>query len=288
MTRVLRHLTPSTHRWVVWPIARLVRIVFHSRSEAASVSGRRGKAGRRAAAPRWRRGASDSVEAAASGGRPPPRTVRQIVRSRGGWRAVSRGRWGRTGCGRRGRIESGAPSRHVKCSVDLCTSTATWLVGGRCKVCRYERPGSGRLRGMRESLGLSHVAMSVPQGTLTDEYRTRLLEFYGRMLDWREIESLRRPDRLTIAVGATSYINVREQPEPMECHGYDHFGVLLRSAADLNQLWADLAADPLDVELEELSTTADGEGSFRFRHLLPMAVEAQYYSDLVNSLAAAP
>ena len=27
--------------------------------------------------------------------------------------------------------------------------------------------------------GLSHVAMSVPAATLTDDYRTELLEFYG-------------------------------------------------------------------------------------------------------------
>ena len=29
---------------------------------------------------------------------------------------------------------------------------------------------------MTRTAGLSHVAMSVPQGTLTDEYRTRLLD----------------------------------------------------------------------------------------------------------------
>ena len=34
--------------------------------------------------------------------------------------------------------------------------------------------------------GLSHVAMSVPAGTLTDDYRTELLEFYGRLFGWRE------------------------------------------------------------------------------------------------------
>ena len=33
---------------------------------------------------------------------------------------------------------------------------------------------------MAMSSGLSHVAMSVPEGTLTDEYRAQLLEFYGR------------------------------------------------------------------------------------------------------------
>ena len=131
------------------------------------------------------------------------------------------------------------------------------------------------------SSGLSHVAMSVPAGTLTDDFRARLLDFYGRRLGWREMEALRRPDRLTVAVGTASYINIREQPESMVSHGYEHFGVLVGSAEDLQQLWDDLANEEEDVELEPLSPNESGEGSFRFRFLLPMAVEAQFYARLL-------
>lgn len=130
---------------------------------------------------------------------------------------------------------------------------------------------------MSVSSGLSHVAMSVPQGTLTDEYRARLLDFYGRMLGWREMEALRLPDRLTIAVGSSSYINVRERPDSMVTHGYEHFGIVVRSAQEFQRLWADLAQEQFDVQLEPLSTNDEGEGSFRFRYLLPMAVELQYF-----------
>ena len=134
---------------------------------------------------------------------------------------------------------------------------------------------------MPRSSGLSHVAMSVPEGTLTDQYRARLLEFYGRLLGWHEMESLRRPDRLTVAVGRSSYINIRERPDSMVSHGYEHFGVLVRSTEDLQRLWAELANEQDDVQLEPLSTSDDGEGSFRFRYLLPMAVEAQFYASLL-------
>lgn len=123
--------------------------------------------------------------------------------------------------------------------------------------------------------------MSVPEGTLTDEYRSRLLEFYGRVLGWSENESLRRPDRLTIAVGRSSYINIRERSDSMESHGYDHFGVLVRSTAELRELWAQLADEAENLELEPLVTSDQGEGSFRFRYLLPMAVEAQFYASLL-------
>jgi hypothetical protein len=134
---------------------------------------------------------------------------------------------------------------------------------------------------MPSSSGLTHVAMSVPEGTLTDSYRARLLEFYGRLLDWREMESLRLPGRLTVAVGSSSYINVRERPDSMVTHGYEHFGVSVRSAEDLHQLWLELVNEGDDLQLEPLTTNDDGEGSFRFRHLLPMAVEAQFYASLL-------
>jgi hypothetical protein len=130
---------------------------------------------------------------------------------------------------------------------------------------------------MPVSLGLSHVAMSVPEGTLTDEYRARLLEFYGRMLGWREMEALRRPDRLTIAVGGSTSINLRERPDSMVSHGYEHLGVRLGSSDDLRTLWSDLADDPAEVELEPLSLDENGEGLFRFRYLLPTAVEPQFF-----------
>jgi hypothetical protein len=136
------------------------------------------------------------------------------------------------------------------------------------------------------SVGLSHVAMSVPEGTLTNDYRARLLEFYGRMLGWREMEFLRLPDRLTVAVGPSSYINIREQSDSMVSHGYEHFGILVRSPEEFRQLWADLANEQVEVQLEPLSTNDDGEGSFRFRYLLPMAVEVQYYAELFEPSAS--
>ena len=77
---------------------------------------------------------------------------------------------------------------------------------------------------MPSSQRLSHVAMSVPAGTLTDEWRSRVLAFYGEVFGWHEIKSLRLPDRLTIAVGG-EYINVRERADAPKYSGYEHFGV---------------------------------------------------------------
>ena len=116
---------------------------------------------------------------------------------------------------------------------------------------------------MPSSSGLTHVAMSVPEGTLTDAYRERLLEFYGRILGWREMEALRRPDRLTVCGRIHPRTSMSGSvPTAWLTHGYEHFGILVGSAEDLRQLWADLANDEDDVELEPLSTNDDGEGSF--------------------------
>ena len=131
------------------------------------------------------------------------------------------------------------------------------------------------------SRALTHVAMSVPAGTLTDEYRARVLEFYGELLGWREIEQLRRPDRMTIAVGRDSYVNLRERADDAATYrGYDHFGVLVDSEEQLRTMWADLDRSHPEVDLDEISGTG-GTLTFRMRHLLPQAIEVQCFGRTV-------
>ena len=125
--------------------------------------------------------------------------------------------------------------------------------------------------------GLNHVAMSVPSGTLTDGFRTELLEFYGRLFGWREIESLRLPDRLSISVGRHCYLNVRERADPMVCSGYEHFGIVVASTEEAERLWNLLDTDQRDVNLEPLAKGDDGFRSFRFRYFLPLTVEVQFF-----------
>lgn len=118
--------------------------------------------------------------------------------------------------------------------------------------------------------------MSVPAGTLTEEYRAGVLDFYGALLGWREIEQLRLPDRMTIAVGRDSYVNLRERDDAATYQGYDHFGVLVDSEDELRALWDDLDRAQPKVELREISQTG-ATLTFRFRHLLPQAVEVQFF-----------
>ena len=124
--------------------------------------------------------------------------------------------------------------------------------------------------------GLSHIAMSVPPGTLTDEFRRALLDFYGELLGWREIDALRLDDRLTVSVGRHHYVNIRERPDPMVCSGYEHFGIVVGSTEEAERIWSQLEAHGDDVQLEPLERGDSGYRVFRFRYLLPLAVEIQY------------
>src|SRR5262245_2618406 len=129
---------------------------------------------------------------------------------------------------------------------------------------------------MPKSKGLNHVAMSVPRGTLSDEYVAAICDFYGEHLGWRVIEAYREQDRLTLAVGGRTYVNIRERDDVMVCHGYEHLGVTLGAAEDTDALWQELRADSRDLEVSELEKGDDGFRAFRFRYLLPMTVEVQY------------
>ena len=121
------------------------------------------------------------------------------------------------------------------------------------------------------------MAMSVPPGTLTDAWRHDVLDFYGARLGWTEIEALRLPDRMTLAVGSATYINIRERDDAMTTFGYEHLGIVVRSADDAEALYDELTAESRDVNLEALTRGDDGYRTFRFRYRLPLAIEIQHF-----------
>jgi hypothetical protein len=119
--------------------------------------------------------------------------------------------------------------------------------------------------------------MSVAEGTLTDAFRSELLAFYGGHFGWKEMEELALPDRLTLSVGGGTYVNVRERRQTMVCHGYEHFGLLVASTDAAEAAWTRLEGESREVNLEPITRGDDGYRSFRFRYLLPFAVEVQYF-----------
>jgi hypothetical protein len=119
---------------------------------------------------------------------------------------------------------------------------------------------------------LTHVAMSVPTGTLTSEFRANVLGFYGALFGWRDLEPLSNDERLTIATGGGCYINVREQAQPAVLQ-YEHFGVEVESVAEVRKIASEASA--LGAECEPTGEPVMGVVTLRLRYLLPMAIEVQ-------------
>lgn len=121
----------------------------------------------------------------------------------------------------------------------------------------------------------THVAMSVAVGTLTPSFRADVLDFYSKLFGWQELSNVSTSDRLTIAVGRDAYINIREHEPPMVPGAYEHFGVSVRSAEEVHRLHTEVGA--LGVTASAIQEPVDGHPTFRFQHLLPMAIEVQFF-----------
>ena len=65
----------------------------------------------------------------------------------------------------------------------------------------------------------------------------------------------------------------------MSSDGYEHFGLLLRSPDDVDEVWATLSRECPEVHLEPLDRRDNGYRGFRLRHLLPFTVEVQFIPD---------
>lgn len=117
---------------------------------------------------------------------------------------------------------------------------------------------------------ITHVAMSVPAGTLTDAFCEEVLGFYGEVFGWKSMDAFRQPDRLTIAVAPRAYINLRERDD-FATIAYEHFGVMVASKEALSELRDAVASRGVPIEDSPESQL------FRFKHLLPMAIEVQYF-----------
>ena len=117
--------------------------------------------------------------------------------------------------------------------------------------------------------------MGVPAGHLSDNFRAAVRDFYGPLFGWEEIDSLSQPDRFALTAGGQCYLNIREVPDPIRGGGYEHFGVTLSTPEEVEAVRTQVLEAGIDAT--ELLAGPDGFRSFRFRHLLPLAVEVQHF-----------
>jgi hypothetical protein len=121
--------------------------------------------------------------------------------------------------------------------------------------------------------------MSVPVGTLTEQYRANVLSFFGDHFGWSELEWLRGADVMTIAIGRGDYVNVREVEPAAGYTGYEHFGLRLVTPEAVERAWSAINADERGADVEPIQRGPDGYRQFRVRYLLPMKIEVQHLPD---------
>jgi hypothetical protein len=131
----------------------------------------------------------------------------------------------------------------------------------------------------------NHVAMSLAPDQLDDDGRKAIVEFYGQVFGWQELDML-TVDRQRLVLSAHTheqFVFLVSEEEPMRSPRLDHFGM---SVGDLQELHAahqrakafaerDPRVDLIDPEVDDREVVKIH--SFYVGYLLPMMVEVQYW-----------
>ena len=130
----------------------------------------------------------------------------------------------------------------------------------------------------------NHMELTLPLGTLTDDYRAEVREFYGDVFGWTAIDTqiLKQTALLLSTDPATSqFILLAEHKEPMSPPPFDHLGLLFDTREEVDTALAKCEAwqekDPR-VEIKrynDLVMPTVTVHAFYVRHLLPIHLDVQ-------------
>lgn len=130
----------------------------------------------------------------------------------------------------------------------------------------------------------NHMELTLPLGTLTDEFRAEAREFYGDVFGWTvtDTQILKQTGLLLSTDSVTSqFILLLEHRQPMTPPPFDHLGVLCDSREEVDAVLAKCEAwqekDPR-VEIkryQDLVTPTITVHAFYVRHLLPIHLDVQ-------------
>jgi hypothetical protein len=84
----------------------------------------------------------------------------------------------------------------------------------------------------------NHVALSVPAELLGEAGRADLLRFYGEVFGWTEMPTMTLDgERLVLRCHShEQFVFLHATDEPMRCSGDEHFGLSVRTPAELDVL----------------------------------------------------
>jgi hypothetical protein len=131
----------------------------------------------------------------------------------------------------------------------------------------------------------NHVAMSVPSDLLDEEGRAQLKRFYSEVFGFEEHEML-TIDRKRLVFGAgrvDQFVFIVANDEPMTCPRGDHFGMAVKSEAQLDDYLE--RAKKFQAEDDRVRIIEKHTDDFSFmslvafyvQYLLPLTIEVQFY-----------
>src|ERR1700712_1525858 len=87
----------------------------------------------------------------------------------------------------------------------------------------------------------NHMELTLPIGSLTDDVRKEIDDFYGSVFGWTGLDTVvvnQSAHLLQVDPHTNSFILLAEHKNPMSSPGYDHLGLLQETRAEVDELLA--------------------------------------------------
>jgi len=132
------------------------------------------------------------------------------------------------------------------------------------------------------TMRFNHMELTFPRGTLTDEFRAAVGDFYGGVFGWAaSTVKVVGQDCLYLHVDDGQFILCAEVDNPMQSPSYDHLGLLMDTRAEVDAALAEVKRraatdDRIRIkEYDDLVMERVTVHAFYVKFLLPIYFDVQ-------------
>lgn len=132
------------------------------------------------------------------------------------------------------------------------------------------------------TMRFNHMELTFPRGTLTDEFRADVADFYGGVFGWAaSTVKVVGQDCLYLHVDEGQFILCAETDNPLQSPSYDHLGLLMDTRAEVDAALAAIKTragsdDRIRLkEYEDLVMERVTVHAFYVKYLLPIYFDVQ-------------
>ena len=127
------------------------------------------------------------------------------------------------------------------------------------------------------------MELTLPRGTLTEEFKADVDAFYGDVFGWTflDVPIVKQVGHLCQTGHDGDFLLLLESDTPIESRGYDHLGFLYDTAAEVDErlakikAWQEKDSRIRIKEYEDLVTPNMTVHAFYVKHLLPLWFDVQ-------------